>query len=114
MHHFSNLSKHYLLINKTSAGILACIKDFIEIYGKPKSSGSDKGREFKNKLIEEYLKNNNIKFLNGLSYKPNSHCVVKIVNKTIKTMLILSKLDNNKNWLHFRLSPFLYLSLLHL
>ena len=96
--HFSKLCKSYLLINKSSFGILLCIKDFFGIYGKPKSLGSDNGREFKNKLIEDYLKNNNIKFVHGFPYKPNSQGVVEIVHKTIKTGLILRKLDRNKNF----------------
>ena len=96
--HFSKLCKSYLLINKSSLSILNCIKDFIEIYGKPKSLGSDNGREFKNKLIEDYLKNNNIKFVHGFPYKPNSQGVVEIVHKTIKTGLILRKLNNTKNF----------------
>ena len=92
------MCKSYLLINKSSLSILNCIKDFIEIYGKPKSLGSDNGREFKNNLIEDYLKNNNIKFVHGFPYKPNSQDVVEIVHKTIKTGLILRKLNNTKNF----------------
>ena len=53
--HFSKLCKSYLLKNKKSLNILDCIKDFFDIYGVPLSVGTDNGREFKNKLINDYM-----------------------------------------------------------
>ena len=53
--HFSKMAKGYLLSNKKAINILSCIEDFIRLYGKPKSIGSDNGREFKNKIINDYM-----------------------------------------------------------
>ena len=96
--HFSKLTKSYLLFNKTALSIITCVKDFFEIYGKPKSIGSDNGREFKNKILTDYFQENGIKFIHGLPYKPHSQGVCEIVHKTIKTGLILRKLDNKSNF----------------
>ena len=41
--HFSKLYKNYLLKNKTAFNIIKCIEDFVEIYGQPKSIGTDNG-----------------------------------------------------------------------
>ena len=53
--HFSKLYKNYLIKNKEAFGILQWIKDYINIYGRPHSIGTDNGREFKNKLINDYM-----------------------------------------------------------
>ena len=61
--HFSKLCKSYLLKNKTAFNIIKCIEDFIEIYGPQKSIGTDNGREFKNKLLSDFMNKRNIKFI---------------------------------------------------
>ena len=53
--HFSRMAGSYLLKSKNSYNILNYIKDFLEQYGIPKSVGSDNGREFKNKLIMDFM-----------------------------------------------------------
>ena len=70
--HFSKICKSYLINNKKAVNILFCIEDFVKIYGKPISFGSDNGREFKNKIIIDYMKVNGINFIHGLPYKPHS------------------------------------------
>ena len=97
--HFSKLCKSYLLKNKEAFGILQCIKDYINIYGKPHSIGTDNGREFKNKLINDYMNEKKIKFIHGLPYKPHSQGVCEIVHKTIKVGLILRKLENKNKFI---------------
>ena len=69
--HFSKLCKSYALKNKKSDIILNCLKDFIELYGMPKSIGTDNGREFKNIILKNYMYDNNIKYITGLAYKPH-------------------------------------------
>lgn len=49
--HFSKICQSYILNNKKAYNILNCIEDFIKRFGKPKSIGSDNGRELKNILI---------------------------------------------------------------
>ena len=89
--HFSKLCKSYLLDNKKSIGILNSFKSFITEYGVPLSVGTDNGREFKNKLLSDYMKDNNIKYVHGLPYKPHSQGVCKRVHRTIKTGLLVKK-----------------------
>ena len=95
---FSKLTKSYLLFHKSALSIIPCVKDFLEIYGKPKSIGSDNGREFKNKMLTDYIQTNGIKFIHGLPYKLHSQGVCEIVHKNIKTGLIRRKLDNKSNF----------------
>ena len=47
--------------------------------------------EFKNKLLKDYLSENNIKYVKGLPYKPHSQGVCERVHKTIKTGLLVKK-----------------------
>ncbi len=63
--------------NKKAFNILRSIEDFINLYGISKSIGSDNGREFKNKIINDYLYKNKINFIHGLPYKPHSQRVCK-------------------------------------
>ena len=96
--HFSKLCKSYLLKNKEAFGILQYVKNFISIYGVPKSIGTDNGREFKNKLFSDYMEKNNIQYVHGLPYKPHSQGVCEIVHKTMKVGLIVKKLEEKKNF----------------
>ena len=91
--HFSRLCKSYIIPNKKANIIINCIIDFINIYGVPLSITSDNGREFKNKTIIDFMIKKNIKFLHWLQYKPHSQGVVERVHKTIKTSLIIKKLE---------------------
>ena len=45
--HFSKICKSYLINNKRAINILNCFEDFVKIYGKPLSVGSDNGRHLK-------------------------------------------------------------------
>ena len=96
--HFSKMCKSYLINNKKAVNILFCIEDFVKIYGKPISFGSDNGLEFKNKIIIDYMKINGINFIHGLPYKPHSQGVVERLHKTIKTALIINKLESKDNF----------------
>ena len=96
--HFSKLCKSYLLKNKEAFGILQCVKNFISIYGLPRSIGTDNGREFKNKLFTDYMEENKIQYVHGLPYKPHSQGVCEIVHKTIKVGLIVKKLEDKKKF----------------
>ena len=49
-------------------------------------------------MLTDYFQENGIKFIHGLPYKPHSQGVCQIVHKTIKTGLILRKLDNKSNF----------------
>ena len=85
--HFSKLCKSYLLKNKEAFGILQCLKNFISIYGAPRSIGTDNGREFKNKLFNDYMEENKIQY------------VCEVVHKTIKIGLIVKKIENKNKFI---------------
>ena len=72
-------------INKEATTILESLKIAFECSGFPEENGSDNWKEFKNTLIEGYLKEKNIKFIHGLPYNPHSQGVVE---RFIKQLLI--------------------------
>ena len=74
------------------------MKNFIDIYGFPKSIGTDNYREFKNKLLRDYMNENKIKYITGLPYKPHSQGVCERLHKTIKAGLLVKKLDYPKDY----------------
>ena len=56
------------------------------------------GKEFKNKLIEDYLKGRNINFMYGLPYNPHSQSLVERFHKTIKEVLYFLYFYNNESF----------------
>ena len=54
--HFSKFGMSYLIENKEAKTILKFLKNALECNGFPPEICSDNGKEFKNKLIEDYLK----------------------------------------------------------
>ena len=67
----------YLINNKKALNIIFCIEDFVKIYGKYLSFWNDNSYEFKNKIITDYMKENEIFFIYGLPYKPYSQDMVE-------------------------------------
>ena len=62
--------------------------------GFPEEIGSDKVKEFKNKLIEDYY---GIKCIHGALYNPHSQGVVERFYQTIKDLLIRICAEENKS-----------------
>ena len=54
--HFSKFGMSYLLENKEANNIFKNLKNTLECNGFPEELGADNWKEFKNKLIEDYLK----------------------------------------------------------
>ena len=52
--HFSKITNSYLLITKEALEVFSKIRNFIEIYGPPKYLITDKGKEFKNKILKNF------------------------------------------------------------
>ena len=67
----------FYIENKEANTILKYLKLALECNGYPEEIRSDKGREFKNNLIENYLKENNITFIHGALYNPHSQGLLK-------------------------------------
>ena len=69
---FSKFGYNYILNNKKAEIMLSHIKDFINKYGKPLNIHTDNGKEFVNKLIENFCENNNINIIKGRAYHPQT------------------------------------------
>ena len=65
----------------------------IDIFLKTKSLHTYNGWEFRNKVMESYLKENNIDHITGGPYNSQHQGVVEGFNKTIQDSLISAK-DN--------------------
>ena len=70
--HLSKYEMAFIIENKEVNTILKHLKLALECNGYPEEIESDKGREFKNNLIENYLKENNITFIHCAPYNPHS------------------------------------------
>ena len=82
--------------NKSADLVLWTIKHFFTFYGFPEILQSDNGKEFVNQKVENYLSKNNIKFIHGRPYYPQSQGSVEAFNKYIQNALISAK-DHNKD-----------------
>jgi len=85
--HFSKYEMAYIIDNKEAKTILRYLKLSLECNGFPEEIGSDNGKEFKNILIENYLKENDITFIHGAPYNPHSQRVVEKFHQIIKDLL---------------------------
>ena len=75
--HFSKFGISYLIRDKKALTVLKKLKLALNCYGYPEEIGSDNGSEFKNSIIENFLKEQNIKFIHGNPYNPHSQGVVE-------------------------------------
>ena len=88
----------YLIKNKEAKTILHFLTFALECYGYPEEIGTDNGKEFKNKTIENFLKDKNIKFIHGKPYNPHSQGVVERYHQTIKDMLFCKYAEDPKKF----------------
>ena len=93
---FSKFGYNYILNNKKAEIMLSHIKDFINKYGKPLNIHTDNGKEFVNKLIENFCENNNINIIKGRAYHPQTQGWVKSFNKEIKRLLLEHFLEKKR------------------
>ena len=92
--HFSKYGMSCLIENKESNTIFKALKISLECNGFPEELGSDNGKEFRNKIIEDYLKDKDIKYIHGNPYNPHSQGVVERFHKTVKDALYSLYADN--------------------
>ena len=96
--HFSKFCNSYLLNTKEKFEIFPHIRDFIDKYDKPNYLVTDNGTEFKNKILTDYCKENRIKFIYGLPYRPHSQGVIERLHRVIKKGLNSYKLKLKKTY----------------
>ena len=71
--HFSKFYWGYLLRDKSADSALRKIKNFIGIFKKPVIIQTDNGKEFKNKLLEKYLNDEEIKHILSRPHHPQTN-----------------------------------------
>ena len=96
--HFSKFGISFLIENKESSTIFKYLKIALECNGFPNEIGSDNGKEFRNNLIDDYLKSKNINYIHGMPYNPHSQGVVERFHKTIKDGLYCLYEDDPHNF----------------
>ena len=96
--HFSKYGMSCLLENKESNSIFNALKICLECNGFPEELGSDNRKEFRNKIIEGYLKDKDIKYIHGNPYNPHSQGVVERFHKTVKDALYCMYADNPESF----------------
>ena len=76
--------------NKKAETILSASKQWLTSYLKPKILHTDNSGEFRNKVMEIYLKENNIDPITGGLYNPQHQGSVEAFNKTIRDFFYIS------------------------
>ena len=82
--HFSKFYNSYLLNTNEKFEIFTYIRNFIELYGKPKYLVTNNVSEFINLLLKDYCEKNGIKFIHGLPYRAHSQGFVERLHSIIK------------------------------
>lgn len=84
------------IINKTSRSVIAFLREVFEVQ-KPKVLQSDRGREFVNDNMKQFLEDEGVKQVLSKAYTPTSQSYVERTNRTIKGMLFrgMTSEDNN-------------------
>jgi len=85
--HFSKYMNSFLLKNKSMISVITKIKLFINNNGKCKLLQSDNGKEFDNREMYIFCKNEDIKYIKSAPYHPQTNWAVEIVLKTEQTYL---------------------------
>ena len=76
--------------NKKVETILSVFKQWLTSYLKPKFFHTDNGGEFRDVVMENYLKENNIDHITGGPYNLQHQWVVEVFNKTIQDFFNIS------------------------
>lgn len=95
---FSKLAQCYILKNKNAESVMGNVKNFVNLYGKPNKIHTDNGKEFSNKLLEEYCRLHNIQYIHSRPYHPQSQGSIEKFkyNMEIKRILKNIYLENSK------------------
>ncbi len=71
-------------INLPARVVIAYLEQRIELYGKPKKIRTDNGPEFRSKLFQKWLLNNNIEWSRIQKGKPQQNAIIERFNKTYR------------------------------
>jgi hypothetical protein len=100
-----SFSKYLFLVklkNKEPASIVTALREICILQANnnyPRVLVSDNGTEFKNQLMDEFAKENNIKQIFGRSYSPKSNALCEATNGVIRNILRALFIKNgNTKW----------------
>jgi putative transposase len=71
-------------INLPARVVIEYLEQRIELHGKPKRIRTDNGPEFRSKLFQKWLKNNNIIWSRIQKGKPQQNAIIERFNKTYR------------------------------
>lgn len=94
-------TKYVLLFplpRKDGTGVNNCIKQYISILGAPKRLISDQGKEFCNKINNDFCQQMGIKRCVSSAYHPQTNGLVERVNGMVKRRVSKLLVDRGKNW----------------
>ena len=89
--HLSKYRWVVVLPNKKSKTVKKAIRECLKITEKKTILKTDNGGEFDNELLKKFLEHNNIQYVRGSPYHPQSQGAVESFNKTIQNFLYLAK-----------------------
>ena len=85
--HFSKYLWAKSSSDKSANSVHLALKMFFSFSGEPRVLQCDNGKEFKNTIVETYLKKLGIEFRHGQPYHPQSQGLIERSNRTIQTAL---------------------------
>ena len=85
--HHTKYSWLYALHNKTAEEVLEKVEALFWSFGFPQALHTDNGKEFKNKLIQEFCQKHGIKQVHGAPRTPRTQGLVERNNRTVKDNL---------------------------
>ena len=96
--HFSKWYYGFLLKTKEAEDVLKKIEIYMENFGKCKILQVDNGKELKNKVLEKYCHENNIKLVHSSPYHPQTNGVCEVVHKEIRKYIYTEFFKNKNNF----------------
>jgi len=84
---------------KAAEEIVRGLREIFEKDGPPSILQSDNGSEFKNQVLDTFLKSRNVKSIHSLAYKPTSQGAIERWNQTLKHLIYQHFTQfNTKKW----------------
>ena len=85
--HHTKYSWLYALHNKTAEEVLEKLEALFWVFGFPQTLHTDNGKEFKNKIMQEFCQKHGIKQVHGAPRMPRTQGLVERNNRTVKENL---------------------------
>ena len=96
--HFSKWYYGYPLKTKEAKEVCRKIEIFCENFGLPKILQTDNGKEFDNKILNDYCLENNIKLIHSSPYHPQTNGTVEATHKEIQKYILNEYMKNKSDF----------------